>query len=165
MCACFCCARLALFVGFLRPVQGVCGNLRAFAFKTGSMPRFTRNSLTIESPGSLLCEGYKSTLVFCFGIDKPSPHWRGAGPNSWQRAANAAGAPSQLRPLAWRRPPSTDAGEVLDTPLSIRADKGRTAVASQCRRALRERTAVAHAHCWGTTCLSCHVRGTTTEAE
>ena len=47
----FFCGRFAAICGrFL--FLGVCGNLRAFASKTGSMPRMTRNSLTFESPGT-----------------------------------------------------------------------------------------------------------------
>ena len=51
------CGRLPLVCGRFASIcgrflfLGVCGNLRAFVSKTGSMPRMSRNSLTFESPG------------------------------------------------------------------------------------------------------------------
>ena len=55
------CGRLPLFCGRFAEIcgcslfLGVCGNLPAFASKTGSMPRTTRNSSTFESPGMCMC--------------------------------------------------------------------------------------------------------------
>ena len=62
------CGRLPLLCGRFAAIcgrflfLGVCGTLRAFASKTGSMPIITRNSLTFESPGSQKSSQYMKRL-------------------------------------------------------------------------------------------------------
>ena len=86
------CGRLLLFCRRFAAIcgrflfLGVCGSLRAFASKTGSMPRMTRNSLTCP-PGSI-CKQYRSDCNTCHVALCNAPSWRVVLQNHMRRFQN-----------------------------------------------------------------------------